>query len=138
MATTRNFVDVIRRKLKANPRLEEAVERESLNTHLAMSLYEARESENLTQDQLAECINSHQSLIARIENAEYDGRSVNTLFKIARALNREIRIEFFKRPQWKFESTTWRVEQSWNPQISTSFQGPDCLINDEENRCRPA
>jgi predicted transcriptional regulator len=46
----------------------------------------------LTQHQLADRIGAKQSLIARLEDAEYEGHSLLMLQKIARALNQRLEV----------------------------------------------
>lgn len=52
--------------------------------------YEARTSSGLTQKQLAELVGTKQPVIARLEDADYEGHSLSLLQKIARALNHRI------------------------------------------------
>lgn len=53
-----------------------------------------REEAGLTQAQLAVHINTQPSQISRIEDADYNGHSVETLRRIAQALHAKLRIEF--------------------------------------------
>ena len=99
MARTRNLVDVIRAKLAAEPGLAEAVEEESFNADVAMKVYEARKETGLTQKQLADKVGTTQSVIARIEDADYDERSLNLLRRIARALNKKLKGGFADKPR---------------------------------------
>jgi transcriptional regulator with XRE-family HTH domain len=46
----------------------------------------------LTQQQLADRIGTKQSVIARLEDAEYEGHSLSRLQKIARALNQRLEV----------------------------------------------
>jgi DNA-binding XRE family transcriptional regulator len=94
MARTRNFADVIRTKMAANPELAEAIENESFNADIAEKVYELRKEARLTQKQLAELIGTQQSVISRIEDADYDGHSLGILRRIARALGKKLLIEF--------------------------------------------
>lgn len=93
MATTRNYADVIRRELANDPELRAAVEREQLNGRIASLIYDAREDAGLTQQQLAELVGTRQSVIARLEDADYRGHSLTMLAKIAHALDRSVRVE---------------------------------------------
>jgi DNA-binding transcriptional regulator YiaG len=56
MGRTRNFADVIRAELAADPVLAEAFDAESFNADLAMKVYELREKVGLTQKELAQRI----------------------------------------------------------------------------------
>ena len=91
---TRNFADVIRAKLRANPELAELVRKESINAHIAQQVYDLRTKAGLTQKQLADRVNTQQSVISRIEDADYDGHSLTLLNRIASALDAELRVEF--------------------------------------------
>jgi ribosome-binding protein aMBF1 (putative translation factor) len=94
MARTRNFADVIRAKMAANPELAEAIENESFNSDVAEKVYQMRKEAKLTQKQLAELIGTQQSVISRIEDADYDRHSLSILRRIARALGKKLVIEF--------------------------------------------
>jgi transcriptional regulator with XRE-family HTH domain len=94
MGRTKNFADIIRAKMASDPALAEAVEAESFNADLAMKVHELRKEAGLTQKQLAELIGTRQSVISRIENADYEGHSLNVLKRVAHALGRSLRVEF--------------------------------------------
>jgi transcriptional regulator with XRE-family HTH domain len=96
MATTRNFADVIRAQLAADPELAKGVEVESFNANVAQQVYDARIAAGLTQTQLAERCGTQQSVISRIEDADYYGHSLSLLKRIAEALDCKLRVEFFK------------------------------------------
>jgi transcriptional regulator with XRE-family HTH domain len=61
---------------------------------LGDKIRELRERAGLTQAQLAKLIESQPSNISRIEDADYEGHSVETLRKIAAALHAKLKIEF--------------------------------------------
>lgn len=92
--TTRNFADVIRAKLAANSKLAAAVQEESFNANIAQQVYDLRTEAGLTQKQLADLIGTRQSVISRIEDADYSGHSLALLKKIAGALKRRLNVEF--------------------------------------------
>lgn len=91
---TRNFGDVIRAKLAANPELAKAVEAESFNADIAQQVHDLRTEAKLTQKQLAERVGTQQSVISRIEDADYDGHSLTMLKRIASALDRRLKVDF--------------------------------------------
>jgi ribosome-binding protein aMBF1 (putative translation factor) len=99
---TRNFADAIRAKLRSDPDLAELVSKESLNAEIAQKVYDLRRKAGLTQKQLADRASTKQSVISRIEDADYDGHSLALLKRIADACGSELRVEFLqkrKRPQ---------------------------------------
>lgn len=73
-----------------DPELETMVAEASINALVAQLIYEARTSASLTQKQLAELVGTKQPVIARLEDADYEGHSLSMLQKIAHALNRRV------------------------------------------------
>jgi len=65
-----------------------------VNALVAQLIYEARTKADLTQKGLAELIGTTQSVVARLEDADYDGHSLSMLQRIASALNQRIEIRF--------------------------------------------
>jgi transcriptional regulator with XRE-family HTH domain len=94
MARTKNFADVVRKKLSADPDLAAGVEREYFNANIATQIYDLRKSHGLTQQQLADRVGTHQSVIARLEDADYEGHPLSMLIKIAASLNRRLSVSF--------------------------------------------
>ena len=64
---------------------------------VARSVREVRKHLGLTQQQLADRIGTTASAISRIESEEYEGHSMQTLYKIAAVLDCEL--EFRLRPR---------------------------------------
>jgi ribosome-binding protein aMBF1 (putative translation factor) len=58
----------------------------------AREIYEARTAAGLTQKQLADLIGTNQSVISRLEEADYNRHSLAMLDRIARALNRRLEV----------------------------------------------
>lgn len=61
---------------------------------IATEIKKARLASGLTQKQLAEMLNTTQSFISDLENAEYTGYSLPTLKKIAKVLKLKLIIKF--------------------------------------------
>lgn len=64
------------------------------NLMLGDKIRELREQAGLTQAELAKLIESQPSNISRIESADYEKHSVETLRRIATALHAKLKIEF--------------------------------------------
>ena len=94
MAVTRDFAEFLRRKVAADPDLASAVELELFNANVATEIYQARIQAGLSQKQLAARTGMHQSAIARLEDADYDGHSLKTLERLAHALGKRLEIRF--------------------------------------------
>ncbi|HEY8749903.1 MAG TPA: helix-turn-helix transcriptional regulator [Tepidisphaeraceae bacterium] len=78
---------------KPRHRIEQA-EAAMSNMALGDKIRMLREHAGLTQAQLAAQIGTQPSQISRIEDADYDGHSVDTLRRIANALHAKLKIEF--------------------------------------------
>jgi ribosome-binding protein aMBF1 (putative translation factor) len=78
------------RTLGDTPDLRSRIEEEKLNMRVAQMVYDARQKAGLTQKQLAELIGSKQQVIARLEDADYEGHSLTMLQRIAAAVGRRL------------------------------------------------
>ncbi len=94
MKATKDLAEAIRRKLASDDNLAAAVDAERFNANVGSVIYEARIQARLTQQQLADRVGMHQSAIARLEDADYDGHSLRTLERIAFALGKRVEIQF--------------------------------------------
>jgi transcriptional regulator with XRE-family HTH domain len=95
---TTDFGTVIRKKLADNPELAAMVEDAAVDAHTAREIYRARNAARLTQKQLADLAGTYQSVIARIEDADYGSHSMRVLKKIAAALGKRLRVELYDKP----------------------------------------
>jgi ribosome-binding protein aMBF1 (putative translation factor) len=93
MAKTNDALKILKQMAADDPELEEMVKESSLNAELALLIYEARTQAGLTQQQLADRIGSKQSVIARLEDADYEGHSLSMLQRIAHVLNQRLEIQ---------------------------------------------
>ena len=77
-----------------DPELREMIAEETVNAQVARMIYEARTAAGLTQKQLADLVDTQQSTIARLEDADYEGHSLSMLRRIAEALNQKLQVRF--------------------------------------------
>ncbi len=92
MAKTSNALSIIEKMNRADPELQQMVAEASINAQVAQLIYESRTKAGLTQKQLAELIGTKQPVIARLEDADYEGHSLSMLQRIAHALNQRVEI----------------------------------------------
>jgi ribosome-binding protein aMBF1 (putative translation factor) len=92
MASTNNAIKIIDKMTSTDPELEKMVAEASINALVAQLIYEARTKAGLTQKQLAELVGTKQPVIARLEDADYEGHSLSMLQKIALALDHNVAI----------------------------------------------
>lgn len=70
---------------------------------LALLVREMREGAGLTQTELAKKVSTTQSVIARLEDAEYTGHSLTTLERIATACGVALKLHAEKKPHFDRE-----------------------------------
>ena len=70
--------------------LREAIRQQKLNVVVAEMIHEARTAAELSQAQLAKLVGTTQSVISRLEDADYEGHSLTMLQRIAEALHRRL------------------------------------------------
>jgi len=75
------------------------VEQEQANLDVAREIYELRIKAKLSQAELARKVGTTQSVISRLEDADYDGHSLAMLRRIASALEKRIEIRFVPSPK---------------------------------------
>jgi ribosome-binding protein aMBF1 (putative translation factor) len=92
MAKTTDGMKIIDSIIGSDRELRDLCEQASINAHVAQLIYDARTEAGLSQAELAKVIGTTQSVISRLEDADYEGHSLSMLNKIAHALNREVRI----------------------------------------------
>ena len=90
MSKTKDAIKIIDKMTRTDPQLEAMVAVSTINAEVAQLIYEARTKAGLTQKQLAELIGTKQPVIARLEDADYEGHSLSMLQKIAHALNQRL------------------------------------------------
>jgi transcriptional regulator with XRE-family HTH domain len=65
-----------------------------LDCQIGQLICDSRAAANLTQRQLAARVGTTQSVISRLEDADYNGHSLTMLARIARALGMRMKVEF--------------------------------------------
>lgn len=85
---------IIDRMIGDDVRLRRMVEEETANAYIAQAIYDIRTNAGLTQTALAKLVHTTQPVIARLEDADYRGHSLNMLVRIASALNKKLDIRF--------------------------------------------
>lgn len=93
MAKTSDALKILETLSEKDEELQDMVREASLNARVAQIIYDARTQAGLTQQQLADLIETKQSVIARLEDADYEGHSLSMLQRIAQALNQRVEIQ---------------------------------------------
>lgn len=95
---TSSATAILRRVAGKGARMRELLERERLNAAVARQIHEARTARGLSQAKLAAMVGTTQSVIARLEDADYNGHSLTMLRRIAEALGYDVEVRFVEHP----------------------------------------
>lgn len=87
---TKDGLKLIERRFARNPRLKRMLAEERVNLQAALLLRKAREEAGVTQTQLAEMVGTTQSVISRLEDADYAGHTLKILERLLNALGRHV------------------------------------------------
>ena len=91
---TRNALEILDRITGDDTKLRDRIGRETMNCRIARMIHDARTHAGLTQRALAKAVGTTQSVIARLEDADYEGHSLSMLRRIGEALHRPVEISF--------------------------------------------
>ena len=94
MPKTKDATVIIDQMTGDDEELQQLIAEETINAEVARLIYEARTAAGLTQAALAELVGTKQPVIARLEDADYEGHSLSMLQRIATGLNQRIEISF--------------------------------------------
>ena len=81
-----------RRYVKDDPARQELLEQERHSAEIARLVYDLRQQSGLSQSELAQLVGTTQSVISRLEDADYDGHSLSMLRRIAAATNQTLAV----------------------------------------------
>jgi ribosome-binding protein aMBF1 (putative translation factor) len=91
---TKNASKILDNLTGKDRELREMIADEVLNIRVARMIVDARTRAGLTQTELAELIDTKQPVIARLEDADYEGHSLSMLQRIADALGQRLEVSF--------------------------------------------
>ena len=73
MAKTKDALKILDRRIGRNRTMRRLIEAERVNADIAQMIYDARTQAGLTQEELAKRVGTKQPVIARLEDADYEG-----------------------------------------------------------------
>jgi ribosome-binding protein aMBF1 (putative translation factor) len=91
---TADALQIIDKMIGRDASMRKLIDEATLNSRVAQMIYDARTKAHLTQTQLAKLVGTTQSVIARLEDADYEGHSLSMLARIAATLDQEIEMRF--------------------------------------------
>ncbi len=89
---TKDAVEILDRRYGGDDEWDRIVAEEELKVRVSQIALDLRERSGLTQNELAQKVGATQSMISKLENADYDGSSLELLWRICLGLNRRLDI----------------------------------------------
>jgi ribosome-binding protein aMBF1 (putative translation factor) len=96
MARTRDAVKILERVTGRSTAVRAGIANARINLEVAQMIYDARTKAGMSQRELAALIGSRQSVIARLEDADYEGHSLSMLQRIGEALGQRVELRFVR------------------------------------------
>jgi predicted XRE-type DNA-binding protein len=81
---------ILDRMFSGHPGMAELVEEERVHAEVAAQIHSLRTGQGLTQAELASAVGTTQSVIACLENTDYQGHSLRMLRRVAAALGARV------------------------------------------------
>ena len=94
MARTKDALKILESVTGDSGTVKAGIAEAKINLEVAQMIYDARTQAGLSQSQLAALIGSKQPVIARLEDADYEGHSLTMLQRIASALEQRLELRF--------------------------------------------
>src|SRR5688572_15558491 len=91
---TSDGIQLLDKIMDDDPEMRALIAEERANLQVATEIYNLRTKAKLSQEQLAKKVGTTQSVISRLEDADYDGHSLSMLQRIAAALNKRVEVRF--------------------------------------------
>ena len=84
--------NILDREFGSDPNYQAGLSEERTRLQAARAIYDARTAAGLTQKELAKRAGTTQSVIARLEDADYEGHTLKMLNRIAAALDSKVEV----------------------------------------------
>jgi len=94
MARTKDALKILEKVTGEDATVRQGIANARIHLEVAQMIYDARTKAGLSQRELAELVGSKQSVIARLEDADYDGHSLSMLQRIGDALGQRLELRF--------------------------------------------
>jgi ribosome-binding protein aMBF1 (putative translation factor) len=92
--TTTDALEIMAHMAGKDPEMQRMFEEEMAKREIGTEIYQLREKTGLSQAQLAKRVGTTQSVISRLEDADYEGHSLAMLTRIAAAVEQRVEIRF--------------------------------------------
>jgi ribosome-binding protein aMBF1 (putative translation factor) len=92
--TTTDALLILAHMTGKDPEMQRMLEEELAKREIGSQIYQLRENAGLSQAELAKRVGTTQSVISRLEDADYEGHSLAMLTRIADAVEQRVEIRF--------------------------------------------
>jgi len=91
----KNALEILhKRYIEGDSERKVELQEERVNAEVARLIYDLRKNAGLNQKELGELVGTTQSVISRLEDSDYEGHSFSMLDRIAKALNKRIKVSY--------------------------------------------
>jgi len=97
MKATSSAVEILDQMVGADSEMRAMLEEERENLRVARMVYEARTAAGLTQAELAARVGTRPWVISRLEDADYEGQTLDMLARIAHSLDQRVEVRLVPR-----------------------------------------
>jgi len=94
MGRTTDALKILERVTGGGAAARQGVANARVDLEVAQMIYDARTKAGMSQQQLADLAGTRQSVIARLEDADYRGHSLTMLQRIGNALGQRVELRF--------------------------------------------
>lgn len=97
--TNTDALKILRRMAGPGEEMKKLIQKERTNLDVARQIFALRNKAHLSQKQLALKLGTTQSVVSRLEDADYEGHSLSMLHRVAAALDKRVEIRFVTAPR---------------------------------------
>jgi ribosome-binding protein aMBF1 (putative translation factor) len=94
MGQTRDALKILEKVTGSSEAVKAGIADAKVNFEVAQMIYDARTKAGFSQSELAALIGTKQPVIARLEDADYEGHSLTMLQRVAAALDQRLELRF--------------------------------------------
>ena len=138
MAKTKDALKILDKVTGSDKVVRRGIAQSKINFEVAQMIYDARTKAGLSQSELAALIGSKQPVIARLEDADYEGHSLTMVQRIAAALEQRLELRFVPGTHAAGDprAANRKRQSSRRPPSTLLFESRDAKLGDEADRNR--
>jgi ribosome-binding protein aMBF1 (putative translation factor) len=115
MAKTKNALKILEKATGTSSAVRDEISNARINLEVAQMIHDSRIKAGLSQRHIADLIGSKQPVIARLEDADYEGHSLTMLQRIAEALEQRLEVRFVSSRKHRVLKSSRRSSRQLQP-----------------------